>query len=107
MDSKSKTGNFWSDIRWLDTTREAKQRQLKIWLSFSEEKRLKISLEMMDMARNQIRDNIKNEYPAIPDLDLKIETFKRMYRHDYTSEKLEEIIRWMKDVHAKKLNAPL
>lgn len=102
MDKKTAPQNVWVDIRKKDTSPEVNELQRKIWLSKSEEERFKMTLEMMDMVRLAAESAVRNDNPSISAFDLKIETFKRMYRHDYTREKLEEIISWMKNVQSGK-----
>ena len=105
MDNEIKPQNVWTDIRKQDTSDSVRKKQSEIWQRLSDEQRFTYSLEMMDMARDQIMDNIKSEQQDISEIDLKVLTFRRMYKSDFNANEMEEICNWFKQVHKLKTQA--
>jgi hypothetical protein len=74
-----------------DTPEYIKLKQREIFNSIPEGTRLVMALQLMEDGKNLIESGVRNEFPGISDLDCKIETFRRMYRHDFTKEEFQEI----------------
>ena len=57
--------------------------------------RLENLFEMTELSREIVRNRIRAERIGIGDNELKIETFKAFYRHDFDEEQLNQIIHSM------------
>lgn len=74
-----------------DTPPHIHQLQLAVFIKMTDGERISICLEMMEEGRNQLKANIKRQHPDWSEGEIAVGTFKRMYRDDFTPEKLEEI----------------
>ena len=86
-----------------DTSPEIEQIQLKIMLSKSESERFRIGDELNAFGRKVLESSIRQEYPGISEIDLKIELFKRCYSLYYSADELKKIILSMKDYWKEQL----
>jgi hypothetical protein len=80
-----------------DSTREIEKKHLEILRSKSESERFRIGEELNAFGRKVLENSIRNEYPGIPDIDLKTEVFKRCYASFFSPEELNRIILSMRD----------
>lgn len=78
-------------MRKKDTTEEMHQYQVEWYQQLSDSERFLITLQMMDEGRALVASSIKNKFPDITDIDLQLETFKRIYKNDFSFEQIEEI----------------
>ena len=74
-----------------DTSKEIEDAQIAWYRKLSSSQRCFYTAQMMDEGRLMIESRIKSRNPGISTIDLQIETFKRMYKEDFTKEQLEEI----------------
>lgn len=74
-----------------DTPEYIKLKQREIFNSIPEGTRLVMALQLMEDGKNLIASGVRNEFPGISDLDCKIETFRRMYRYDFSEEQFQQI----------------
>lgn len=74
-----------------DTPEYIKLKQREIFNSIPEGTRLVMALQLMEDGKNLIESGVRNEFPGISDLDCKIETFRRMYRYDFSEEQFQQI----------------
>ncbi len=72
-------------------------KQLEILLLKSDSERFRIGEELNSFGRKILESSITQDYPGIPDADLKIEVFKRCYASSFSPENLDRIIRSMKE----------
>jgi hypothetical protein len=75
-----------------DTHLYAKRIQQQVYLKMTEQDRYRVACELSDALILIAKNDIQNKNPDITPVDLKIETFKRMYRHEYSVDELNEII---------------
>jgi hypothetical protein len=80
-----------------DTTSETGMKQLEIMLSKSESERFRIGDGLNAFGRRVLENSIRQEYPGIPEIDLKIEVFKRCYGAFYSHDELDRITQSMRN----------
>ena len=80
-----------------DSTPQIVNKQLEIFLSKSESERFRIGDELNTFGRKVLESSIRNEYPGIAEIDIKIEVFKRCYAPFYSSVEFTRIILSMTD----------
>ena len=73
------------------TSQEMEDAQIAWYRKLSSSQRFFYTAEMMDEGKLMIESRIKNNNPGISAIDLRIETFKRMYKEDFSPEQIEEI----------------
>lgn len=74
-----------------DTPDYIREKQIEIFNSLDVSNKLVMALQLMEDGRHLIESGVRSEYPGISDIDCKIETFRRMYRYDFTEEQFQEI----------------
>ena len=80
-----------------DTISEIVSKQLEIMLLKSESERFRIGDELNLFGRKVLESSIRQEYPGITEIDLKIEVFKKCYSSFYSPEELNRIILSIRD----------
>jgi hypothetical protein len=80
-----------------DTTFEITTKQLEILLSKSESERFRIGDELNTFGRKVVESLIRQNYPGISEIDVKIEVFKRCYSALYPPDELDRIVLSMRD----------
>lgn len=85
-----------------DTTQEIANKQIEIFLSKTPKERITIGMNMLEMGRIIVESSIKNKYPNLSELDLKIKVFERYYDTIFEDKELQKIIYSMKEYY--KLN---
>ena len=78
-----------------DTPDYIRKKQIEIILSKPMNERLRMTLDMIDFARETTRRLIKREHPEFTDVEVNIELFRRTYKNDFTPEEMQNIIAWM------------
>ena len=86
-----------------DSTPEILKKQLEIILSKSESERFRIGDELNTFGRKVLENSIRQEYPGISEIDLKIEVFKRIYTPFYSTYELDRIILSIRDYMQKEM----
>lgn len=76
----------------LDTSDEIKQKQREIIFSKTPGERFLIGAETIAFGREIVESSIKQENPAISEIDLKIAVFKRYYENIFSKEEINNII---------------
>lgn len=84
-----------------DTPPHIRQLQLAIFNKMTDGERIGICLDMMEEGMDQLKANIKRQYPDWPEGEIVAETCRRMYCNDFTPEKLEEIADSIRAYHRK------
>jgi hypothetical protein len=74
-----------------DTSAEIRKMQTKMWLVLPEQERLIECFRMMEESKMLLQVGIRNEFPEISEKELEVETFRRMYRHDFSEEEIQNI----------------
>ena len=87
-----------------DTSKEMDDAQLLWYRRLSSSERCFYTAQMMDEGKFMISSRIKSKNPTISDVDLRIETFKRMYSQDFSPEEMEVITNSMR-VSLEKYNS--
>jgi hypothetical protein len=80
-----------------DTPGEIANKQLEIFLLKSESERFRIGNELNAFGRKVLECSIRQEYPGISEIDLKIEVFNRCYSSFFSPDELNRIILSMKE----------
>lgn len=84
-----------------DTPQHIFKKQFDIINSIPLSKRLQNLFELTELSRKIIENRIREKYPDISDIDLKIELFKCFYKYDFDEEKMEKIIHSMREYHSR------
>ncbi len=84
-----------------DTTDEMAQKQREILFNKTPEERFIIGAQMIDSGRLIVESSIKQEFPDISEIDLKIAVFKRYYKNDFSNSEIEKIISSMRTHYLK------
>ncbi len=79
-----------------DTPDHIRKKQIEIILSKPMNERLRMTLDMIDFARETTHRLIKRQHPEFTDLEVKVELFRRTYKNDFTPEEMDRIVTWMK-----------
>jgi hypothetical protein len=74
-----------------DTATEVAERYRALILQRSASDRLKMACGMFDCARQLMLAGIKARWPDIPDTELRVRVFERMYGRDYTPDEHDRI----------------
>jgi hypothetical protein len=80
-----------------DTTGEMKQMQLKLHLELPVVERWARGFEMMENGRDAIISSIKNKNPDFSEADIFVALVRTMYKHDLTSEFLNDFEKCYRD----------
>jgi hypothetical protein len=75
-----------------DTTSEITAKQLEIMLLKSESERFRIGDELNSFGRKVLESSIRQEFPGISEIDLKIEVFRRCYVSFFSHDEIDRII---------------
>jgi hypothetical protein len=81
----------------VDSGSEIVKKQLEIMLSKSESERFRIGAELTTFGRKVLESSIRQEYPGITGIELKIEVFKRCYSSFFSGNEFDLIILSLKD----------
>ena len=74
-----------------DTSEEMDNAQIAWYRNLTSTERFFYTAQMMDEGKLMVASSIKSRKPHISIIDLEIETFKRIYRNDFSPEEIEEI----------------
>lgn len=85
-----------------DTTEEIISKQIEIFLSKPLKERIHIGMDMLFMGRKIVESHIKESYPNLSEIELKIEIFKQYYQHEFDKEELQRIIDSIKKYYQNK-----
>jgi hypothetical protein len=55
-----------------------------------------MSFSMINMGISIVRNSILKQQPNISEIELRLQTFRRIYQQDYTSEQMEKYIKGMR-----------
>ena len=78
-------------MRSRDTSDEMHRYQVEWYRKLSDSEKFQTTLQMMDDGRALVASSIKNKFPDISEIDLRIETFKRIYKKDFSKDELQNI----------------
>ncbi|HKR06122.1 MAG TPA: hypothetical protein VJY62_15905 [Bacteroidia bacterium] len=84
-----------------DTSIEIRKKQSELWFLLTEEERLIEGLKMMDESKILLQIGILNEHPEISEAELNEETFRRMYRNDFSEKEMYAIFESFKNYQTK------
>jgi hypothetical protein len=79
-----------------DTNPEMRKIQSAITFAMTPQERFMQGIEMIDYVRMVVENSIKAQNPTISETELKVQVFRRYYQKDFSPEKLEEIIAWLR-----------
>jgi hypothetical protein len=79
-----------------DTSPEMRKIQSAITFAMTPQERFMQGVEMIDYVRMVVENSIKAQNPTISETELKVQVFRRYYQKDFSPEKLEEIIAWLR-----------
>lgn len=79
-----------------DTHPDFEQMQYKMIMSRTPQERFMMGMEMIESARKLVEYGIRHKNPAISEIELKVEIFKRFYADDFSQEELEKVVRHFK-----------
>ncbi len=82
-----------------DTRPETREVLLRLWRAKSEGERALHGFRLWNSFKNRIMSAIQAENPAIDPVELLIETFKQIYRHDFPPEEMERICERIRQYH--------
>lgn len=82
-----------------DTTTEMLQKQREIFFAKSSKERFLIASDLINFGRLMLENSIKQKFPKISELDLKIKSFKRYYEKSFNKKEFDKIILAMKQYH--------
>ena len=88
----------------LDTTPEMLQKQREIFFLKTSNERFLIGAETIAFGRIMVESSIKQKFPKISDLDLKIAVFKRYYEKIFSKVEFEKIINSMIHYYVSRKN---
>jgi hypothetical protein len=74
-----------------DTPEHIRKLQADFFKKKSVDERFKIGLDMTEDGRRMVEGALRQQHPEWSAAELKVGVFKRMYRPDFTPEKLDEI----------------
>ena len=83
-------------MRSPDTSEEMHNAQIEWYRKLTSTERFFYTAQMMDEGKLIVASSIKSKHPGISEIDLEIETFKRIYRNDFSTEQIEEITKSMR-----------
>ena len=88
-------------IDLLDTPKEIRKIQNRIFFQKTVQERFQIGIEMIEDAKKIVENSIKSKNPQISEIDLKIEVFKRFYKNDFSEEKMGDIVKGFREYYLK------
>lgn len=74
-----------------DTSEENKKIIAFILDGKSYGERFQMTIDMFQTFKTFVRSSILNENPELSEIDLRIETFKRMYKNDFSEKEMQNI----------------
>lgn len=81
-----------------DTSPEMQKKQYEIYFSLPLEERVRQGIEMIDVGIMIVENSIKNQYPNLSSVDLKIEKLKRLYKNDLSETVIKRVIQHFRDI---------
>lgn len=84
-----------------DTPAHIHQLQVAIFNRMTTGERIAICVDMMEEGQQQLKANIRRKYPDWLEADVIAEMVRRMYRNDFSPEKLEEITESVRAYHLR------
>ena len=75
----------------IELTDDERKKQRQRLADCPPELKYAMTIQVMEEGKNLIASGVRNDFPGISDLDCKIETFRRMYKHDFTEEQFQNI----------------
>lgn len=84
-----------------DTPAHIHQLQLAVFNQMTAGERIAICLDMMEEGRMQLAATIQQKHPDWSQADVAAATFERLYRDDFTPEKLTEIADSIREYHLR------
>ena len=88
-------------IDLLDTPKEIRKIQNRIFFQKTVQERFQIGIEMIEDTKKIVENSIKSKNPQISEIDLKIEVFKRFYKNDFSEEKMGDIVKGFREYYLK------
>jgi hypothetical protein len=82
-----------------DTRPETREVLLQLWRAKTESERLIHGFRLWNSVKNRIMSAIKEKNPDIDAIELLVETFRCIYRNDFTLEEMERICDRIRDYH--------
>lgn len=82
-----------------DTLPETREVLLRLWRAKTEEERLIHGFRLWNSVKNRIMSAIISEQPGIVQGELLVETFKRIYREDFSVEETARICARIREYH--------
>jgi len=78
-----------------DTSPEMKKKYREMLMEKSPQERMRMGMEMTEMARTIVISSIKEAFPDITPSELKQKLFLRFYRRDFSEEQKERILAYL------------
>jgi hypothetical protein len=84
-----------------DTSAEILLVQQEMWEKFSDEKRLLLTMELMDNNMELLRANILRKHPQWSREEVQVEILRTLYKDNYSEEDFEQLIKSVREYHSK------
>ena len=99
MDNKFALEYLQSVIK--DTAPEMLLMQQEIWQKFSDEKKLVLTMELMDINMQLLETDIKNRHPEWNKEEVQVEILRTLYQSYYSEDEFKQMIRSVKEYNQK------
>lgn len=87
-----------------DTRPETRDVLIQLWRKKTAGERALHGFRMWNSFKNRIMSAIISEQPGIVQVELLVETFKRIYREDFSEEEMKRICARIREYHCAKKN---
>lgn len=84
-----------------DTRSETREILLELWRNKTESERAIHGFRLWNSFKNRIISAIYAEKPDITPSELMVESFRRVYHHDFTPDEMERICTRIREFHLK------
>lgn len=88
-----------------DTLPETREVLLRLWRAKTEDERLMHGFRLWNSVKSRMMSAIISEQPGIVHVELLVETFKRIYREDFSSEEMAHICARIREYHCAAKNS--
>ncbi len=85
-----------------DTRPETREVLLRLWRAKAEGERALHGFRLWNSFKNRIISAIHEQNPEIDPIELLVETFKRIYLHDFNPEEMERICERIRQYHRRR-----
>jgi hypothetical protein len=83
-----------------DTSPEAEAIQRRLLMSHSGEERLRMATAMWDAAKRIVESSLRARGVTDP-VELKVQTFRRIYAGDFDPDTLDRIVAWLRSTSSR------